>query len=118
MKYKELFYNALEVLIEINGGNIEEALNYCGVSSEEDRCRLKKYFTIYDDEKFIKTADSSIDIEDFANALIANNIAFSYGITGVYVYEEDLSIAKNILKKMKKAQLIVNKLKKEMKECC
>lgn len=79
-------------------------MDYCGVSSEEDRYRVKKFYerflTTDDDEKFISIVDSPVNLEDFVDALIANDIAFGYGRTGIYVYEEDFDIAKNILREM------------------
>lgn len=104
MTYKDYFYNALSAITENNGGNIEKALDYCGVSSEEDRCKIKKFYERFlaadDDEKFISIVNSPVNLEDFADALIANDIAFAYGSTGIYVYEESFDIAKNILKEM------------------
>ena len=104
MEYKELFYNALAIVIEYTEGNVEKALDYCGINSEENRCRIKKRFPIEDDERFIKTVNSPVNVDDFAEALIANDIAFSYGKTGLYVYKEDFDIAKIILKGMEERE--------------
>ena len=44
IKFDILFANALTYMIENNGGSIEEALNYVGITEENEMNQIKEWF--------------------------------------------------------------------------